>query len=366
MRIRKKFLKLTRSTYPHGTESMLKGFLPPGFQTDEFGNYFIDIGDSTTMFTCHLDTVSFKQEKVNHVIEANFIKTDGKTILGADDKAGMTVMLYMIEKKVPGLYYFFVGEEVGCVGSGKLAETWETSAFYDRIKKVVSFDRRGTTSIITHQLSTRCCSEEFATELANRFKSTSSKLNMTPDDTGVFTDSAKFIFLVPECTNISVGYYNEHTLRESQDIGFLQRLCRAVCEIDWETLPISRDPDLESDDFFDYDDDDDDDDFDFDEEYTTSYFSYFKSGDKTKKLFISKKIIEKEKVFLTEWLKNQGWSDISQLHWNGNSLNIQTPNSTNMEFIGNRYDLIEFLPELGSVPSKFLKEKIEVPDQINF
>ena len=40
-----------------------------------------------------------------------------KTILGADDKAGMVILLYMIEKKIPGLYYFFIGEEVGCIGS---------------------------------------------------------------------------------------------------------------------------------------------------------------------------------------------------------------------------------------------------------
>jgi hypothetical protein len=27
----------------------------------------------------------------------------------------------MIENKIPGLYYFFLGEEVGCVGSRKVA-----------------------------------------------------------------------------------------------------------------------------------------------------------------------------------------------------------------------------------------------------
>lgn len=65
------------------------------------------------MFTCHLDTCCHKQEFVNHVQDDRFIRTDGKSI-GADDKAGMVVLLYMIEKGIPGIYYFFIGEEVGC------------------------------------------------------------------------------------------------------------------------------------------------------------------------------------------------------------------------------------------------------------
>jgi hypothetical protein len=52
----------------------------------------------------------------------------------------MVVLLYMIEKKVPGLYYFFLGEEVGCVGSNNLAQNFN----WPQITKVVSFDRRGT------------------------------------------------------------------------------------------------------------------------------------------------------------------------------------------------------------------------------
>jgi hypothetical protein len=65
---------------------------------------------------------------------------------------------------------------------------------------------------------------------------------MEPDDTGVYTDSAEFVHVIPECTNISVGYYKEHTHFEHQDIDHLVRLCIAVCKIDWEILPTKRDP----------------------------------------------------------------------------------------------------------------------------
>ena len=70
-------------------------------------------------------------------------------------------MLNMIEKEIPGLYYFFLGEEVGCVGSKKVAEKHKTQKL-DYINKVVSFDRRGTDSVISFQASQRCCSDTFA------------------------------------------------------------------------------------------------------------------------------------------------------------------------------------------------------------
>ena len=121
MNITNKFISLTKRTYPHGTESELRHLLPDNLTEDEFGNLFIKIGESDVMFTSHLDTATKAKDNIKHVFEGKIIKTDGKTILGADDKAGVTIMLYMIEHNIPGLYYFFLGEEVGCVGSRKLA-----------------------------------------------------------------------------------------------------------------------------------------------------------------------------------------------------------------------------------------------------
>src|ERR1035437_9847669 len=150
MRIRRKFLQLTKWTYPFGTESDLKFTLPSGYKEDGLGNYYYLIGENpTTMFTCHLDTSCVYKQKVTHVFDGNFIRTNGKSILGADDKAGMVVILSMIENKVPGLYYFFIGEEVGCIGSSELAENWggEKFEYTNNITKVISFDRKGTTSV---------------------------------------------------------------------------------------------------------------------------------------------------------------------------------------------------------------------------
>lgn len=241
MDIKETFLKLTRHTYPHGYEHWLFDILPQDLEMDDFGNLFTKIGDNDVMFTSHLDTATSANTEVNHVFEGNIIKTDGKSILGADDKAGVTIMLYMIENKIPGLYYFFLGEEVGCVGSRKVSEKHKSEKL-PYINKVISFDRRGTGSIITYQASSRCCSDEFALALSKDLNTADTTFKYDKDPTGVYTDSAQFVKIYPECTNISVGYYSEHTFSERQDIDHLTKLANAVLKVDWSSLPVKRDP----------------------------------------------------------------------------------------------------------------------------
>lgn len=235
------FLRLTSKTVPFGFEddfvSQMKKLFPDGLQKDEWNNYYYKVGNSRTIFASHIDTVSKEFVNVTHVINKNIISTDGKTTLGADDKAGVTVMLWMIQNNVPGLYYFFHGEEVGCIGSGLAAEHGLFKGKYDRI---ISFDRRGNHSVITHQSSQRCCSESFATSLVSEFNRLG--MNYRTDDGGVYTDSAEFMSVIPECTNISVGYNKEHTTSESQDIDHLTELAQACVKVDWESLPTKRDP----------------------------------------------------------------------------------------------------------------------------
>jgi hypothetical protein len=248
MTIKEKFLELTTRTYPHGTEEELFKYLPDCLETDEFGNRYIEIGETTTMFTSHLDTATPANEPITHVIDGDMIKTDGTTILGADDKAGVVIMLHMIENNIPGLYYFFLGEEVGCVGSREVSDKYKTTK-PEYIKKVISFDRRALHSVITFQSSSRCCSDVFGKALAEAINAASllvldndTVFAYETDPSGIYTDSAQFTSIYPECTNISVGYYEEHTHRERQNIKHLDKLAKTCLLIDWESLPIVRDP----------------------------------------------------------------------------------------------------------------------------
>lgn len=238
----KTFLSLTSETYPYLTENLVidkmirEDLLPEAIQKDQHGNYFLSIGKSRTVFASHLDTVCKEQVSVVHHFDGDIVRTDEKTNLGADDKAGVTIMIWMIKNNIPGLYYFFIGEEVGCIGSGLAAKYGDFKDKYDRI---ISFDRKGTDSVITHQSSSRCCSDDFAKQLAKELNK--GGLSYKLDDTGVYTDSAEFVSVIPECTNLSVGYYKEHTVREHQDINHLVRLANACLLVNWESLVTSRD-----------------------------------------------------------------------------------------------------------------------------
>ena len=336
MNIKETFLRLTEYTFPHGTEHKLYHFLPKGVQEDGVGNYYIKIGDSDTMFACHLDNCSSKYEKVNHKIGVQFIETDGTTILGADDKAGMTVILYMIENKVPGLYYFFVGEEVGCIGSSAAA----SSLNFSNYTKCISFDRRGYGSVITEQMMGVCCSDEFAKDLSAQLNKANLSFNFKPDPTGIFTDSACFVDIIPECTNISVGYFNEHHEIEKQDIRFLINLCEAVIKVDWNSLPIMRDPNFVD-----------------PTSYETSastpslsaVLTVWIDDERWKVKLTTERIIE-ERSLIYGWVIRQGtYYDLDSIDWDGKIAYINYGGGIN-EYLGDREDLMYLIEELENIP----------------
>jgi hypothetical protein len=195
------------------------------------------------MFCCHLDTVGRQELKVNKIYYEKsghtFVKTDENTILGADDKTGMVIMLNMISNNVPGTYYFLIGEEKGTVGSGLLYSRQSTNVL-SKFDRCVAFDRRGYGSIIIRQMGKECCSREFANALSSELRAQGMKYKKDPG--GVWTDSALFMGVIPECTNLSVGYFNEHRKTEEQDLDYMVQLADAVTKINWEDLPTVRAP----------------------------------------------------------------------------------------------------------------------------
>jgi hypothetical protein len=234
--IRELFLNLIKYTTPNGYEYLVYNRIPNA-HIDGIGNRYVIVGDGphTNMFTCHLDTYPLTpfSEPVTIIEEGDIIRSDGSTLLGADDKAGMTVMLAMIDAGVPGIYAFFIAEEIGLVGSDYAAQDKEWMSIMSDVKSVISFDRRGTSSIITHQRGMRTCSQSYATRLQYAFEKQG--LVLKPDNTGSATDSLSFFRMNKklQCTNISVGYGRVHSNDEYQDIGYLEKLCKAVTQMEW-------------------------------------------------------------------------------------------------------------------------------------
>jgi hypothetical protein len=241
--VRGVFAHLTQQTTPRGFEWMQYHDMltNAGFELDKSANYQgtilkADGSMPETIFIAHMDTVgSVPPKRINQIVDGDIMRTDGTTNLGADDKAGMTVLLYLLHKRVPGFYLFVWGEETGREGSRALTNKYSFATF----KRAIAFDRRDTNSIITVQSGQTSCSDEFATALAEQLNAHG--LNMRSDPTGSFTDTFSFFGEVPECTNISVGYTGAHGNTEQQDLAFLEDLCYAAGRVNWEELPTVQD-----------------------------------------------------------------------------------------------------------------------------
>ena len=229
---------------PQGSDTQqefCERFIEPTFgKPDEHGNYVLQVGDKPHLcFTAHHDTVH-KQGGIQKLVVTNDVVTvaDSKVsnCLGADCTSGIYVILSMIEAGIEGTYVIHAAEESGCVGSTEMIRDYPMWLTYT--KAVISFDRYGDKSVITHQMGFRTASDAFA----NSFADALNMPQLQPDSGGSYTDSNEYAEIVPECTNISVGYYGQHSVSESQDLTYLDKLVFALENADWSKLVFERDP----------------------------------------------------------------------------------------------------------------------------
>ncbi len=245
------FNLLTKAT-PRHSEKLLYPLLPGGKRTiDTAGNVIYNIGKNKqhkTMFSSHLDTIHRTPFDVGLLVDQKGMvyginkETKAPSILGADDKLGVWIMCKLIEAKVPGLYIFHVGEEHGGVGSNHIVKN--TPDVVKHIQRCIAFDRRDYFSVITSQRGGVCCSNKFAQALCDQLNTLKGSLKQNKgtliklDIGGIFTDSANYISLIQECTNISVGYFSEHSPMEHFNMHWLQKtLLPILLKIKWQELP---------------------------------------------------------------------------------------------------------------------------------
>jgi hypothetical protein len=231
------------------------------------GNLVVTVGDNfTTLFSAHMDMVgdTTPENRIRgyadliHLMEdpsdqymyygaKTFENKHGKTwyipsTLGADDKIGCWILCKLIEKGVKGLYIFHHGEERGGIGSYYLANNRKD--MFSNIKRAIAYDRAGYKDVIGFQKGRRCCSTEFGKELANMLnKYMPPQSQYVGDITGAYTDTASYMDIIPECTNISCGYFNQHGPNEHFDYLWLNTfLLPAALNVDYDSLPTVRDP----------------------------------------------------------------------------------------------------------------------------
>jgi hypothetical protein len=276
---------LERKTYTGKDEQtasivpIIREYLAPALEVDGYGNRFAVVyakdehgKDVDTlpdiMFTAHMDTVHSKSRgpldtinlveisgitdpkyapEYNGMIMAtdiNHQNTRHSSVLGADDKVGIYVLISMANARIPGVYYFFKDEESGREGSTWLLKN--KPEWLKKFKAVVSMDRKGYTDVITKQRGAVCCSDDFAEAISSQLNACSGigvgvDYTYAPCPHGAYTDSATFTGVIPECTNISVGYFDQHSASERFDIIWLiNAFIPAIKRVDWANLPIKR------------------------------------------------------------------------------------------------------------------------------
>lgn len=196
--------------------------------TDAAGNLYAQRGQSGTYPCCvaHLDEVHHRRN--------GLIITEGGGIIagrnpsnyqpegiGADDKNGIYVALMLLKEFNVAKVAFFVGEEVGCVGSEQA-----DMSFFDDVRFVLQCDRRGASDFVTSIGGTELCSSEWVEAIGlNTY-------HYAPHD-GCLSDVAtlKQRGLEVCCANMSCGYYNPHTAEEVTVVRELENtheLCRHI------------------------------------------------------------------------------------------------------------------------------------------
>jgi hypothetical protein len=233
-------LTYKRKSFTDSIKKFSEIYLHPTFGfPDKHGNYELIVGDNpTTVFAAHYDSVHDDSGRQNVVIRDGIIglhKNSKSSCLGADCATGIWLILAMIDAGIEGVYVVHAEEETGCIGSGHLVASnpWWLS----QVTAVISFDRKGQEDIITHQMGLRTASDKFAKSLSDILG-----LDHEACPNGSFTDSNEYAEIVPECTNLAVGYLNQHTALETQDLNYALKLRDALLKADWSKLEIDRDP----------------------------------------------------------------------------------------------------------------------------
>lgn len=210
-----------------------------GAVPDQFGNLWARVGkeeESRVLWSSHTDTVHSQSgfQPLN-ITKNGRIESLSRDCLGADCTTGVWLMLEMIMGGVKGTYVFHRAEERGGQGSRYIEKNY-AAHMIKHFDYAIAFDRKALASVITHQGGRRGASQAFVDSIAPMLPG-----HYIADTGGTFTDTACYFELIQECTNLSVGYYDQHTEGETQDIAHALALRSALLRFDESKLVRARD-----------------------------------------------------------------------------------------------------------------------------
>lgn len=230
-------------------------------------NYLIDVSKggetSPVLYVAHYDTVdrdnAFARTRYGTkltqldtdtqdrlyksvIVEDNIASLDmlsvvntGAACLGADDGAGLAVMLNLLQRGVLGGYCFTTGEECGGIGAQEVIRDKRGKAFLKQYKISIEIDRRGKDEIVYEQSAGECASVEFTQWLCDELK-----MGHKPSAFGSYTDVSDFAEFICENVNISAGYIGAHTTNEQVCLDYLDRLAESLSKVNWDITKVKR------------------------------------------------------------------------------------------------------------------------------
>ncbi|MCD8500427.1 MAG: M20/M25/M40 family metallo-hydrolase [Bacillaceae bacterium] len=172
----------------------------------------------TVLLNAHLDTV-YELEEERMVIKNGTVWSSSKGILGADDRAGVAVVLHLVEHLEHSSFsgkvkvIFTVEEECGLIGAKSVDDyfLWGTDA-------AIVVDRRGNGDIVTSCGSfLPFCHQDYGTF----FEKVAEEEGLSGWRTimGGSSDTRIWAGHEIQSVNLSVGYMNEHTSEETLDVA---------------------------------------------------------------------------------------------------------------------------------------------------
>lgn len=176
-------------------------------------DYIYAVGDIPIALVAHMDTVfPHPPTRIFYDREANVCwSPEG---LGADDRAGIFAILYILKTHFRPSIIFTTDEEKGCLGADKL--TINLREPMSELKYIVQLDRRGKNDCVFYD----CENNEFTKYIESFGFNTA---------IGSFSDISVICPMWRVAgVNLSIGYFNEHSVSETLNITFMFNTIRKV------------------------------------------------------------------------------------------------------------------------------------------
>jgi hypothetical protein len=180
------------------------------FQLDTYGNIYSITEHNSPLFVSHLDTVGedTMREKLSYTRDTHTLSRPGY-ILGADDRAGVALIMVTLLRGNPLNFLFTLDEEVGGLGASSISKDtiFQAHLLDYGVPCIIEYDRKHTEDLIGY--SNDLCGKDLEDEII--------ALTGASPATGIFTDIDYLCKLLPG-VNLSAGYYNAHTTNEYLDM----------------------------------------------------------------------------------------------------------------------------------------------------